>query len=58
MCGQLLHVLADQLLVLQEDARAGADRGLAPGLEGFLGGGVHFAGGGERHLASTSWWPD
>ncbi|KAG1259775.1 hypothetical protein G6F65_015218 [Rhizopus arrhizus] len=51
--GQLAHVLADQLLVLQEDARAGADRGLAPGLEGFLGGGdggVHFAGGGERHL--------
>jgi hypothetical protein len=33
--------------------RAGADRGLAPGLEGFLGGsdgGVHFTGGGERHL--------
>ncbi|MNZ45270.1 hypothetical protein D3C78_629200 [compost metagenome] len=34
--GQLLHVLANQLLVLEEDPRAGADRRLLPGLEGFL----------------------
>ncbi|MNZ71769.1 hypothetical protein D3C78_901350 [compost metagenome] len=50
--GQLLHVLADQLLVLEEDACAGADRGLAPGLEGGLGaghGGVHLVLSGEGH---------
>ncbi|MCY1452800.1 hypothetical protein D9M71_697500 [compost metagenome] len=50
--GQLLDVFADQLLVLEEDPGAGADRGLAPGLEGLLGaghGGVHFLGGGEGH---------
>ncbi|MNQ33243.1 hypothetical protein D3C85_466680 [compost metagenome] len=51
-CGQLLDVLADQLLVLEEDPRTCADRGLAPGLEGFGGachGGVHFLGSGEGH---------
>ncbi|MNF36410.1 hypothetical protein D3C84_173010 [compost metagenome] len=50
--GQLLHVLADQLLVLEEDPRAGADRRLAPGLEGFGGAGhrgIHFIQGGEGH---------
>ncbi len=50
--GQLLHVLADQLLQLQEDARAGADGGLLPGLEGFLGAahrGVDFLGRGKGH---------
>ncbi|MNR19975.1 hypothetical protein D3C85_1367940 [compost metagenome] len=49
---QLLHVLADQLLELEEDAGAGADRGLAPGLEGLLGtghGGVHLLLGGKGH---------
>ncbi|MNQ69586.1 hypothetical protein D3C85_841940 [compost metagenome] len=48
--GQFLDVLADQLLVLEEDTGTGTDRGLAPGLEGLLGagnGGVHFLGGGE-----------
>src|SRR3989344_1689665 len=52
--GQFLDVLADQLLVFEEDPRAGADRGLAPGLEGFLGaghGGIHFFGGGEWHTS-------
>ncbi|MNO89743.1 hypothetical protein D3C76_812360 [compost metagenome] len=52
--GQFLDVLADQLLVFEEDPRAGADRGLAPGLEGFLGaghGGVHFLGGGEGYAS-------
>ena len=47
-----LDVLADELLVLQEDARAGADRRLAPGREGGLGGGDHLrelVGGRQRH---------
>ena len=50
--GQLRHVFADELLVLQEDAGACADGGLFPGLEGFLGrghGGVDFFRGGKRH---------
>ena len=34
--GQLGHVFADELLVLQEDAGASANRRLAPGLERFL----------------------
>jgi len=49
---QLLHVLADQLLVLEEDARTRTDRCLAPGLEGFLAasdGTVDFLGSRKRH---------
>ena len=47
-----LDVFADQLLVLQENAGTGADGGVAPGLEGFLGGcnsGVQLFLGGHRH---------
>ncbi|MNV05399.1 hypothetical protein D3C71_957360 [compost metagenome] len=50
--GQLGHVLADKLLVLEEDAGAGADGRLLPGFERFLGrghGGVDFFSGGKRH---------
>ena len=50
--GQLAHVFADELLVLEEDAGAGADGRLLPGLERFLGrghGGVDFFSGGKRH---------
>ncbi|EEF93655.1 hypothetical protein CATMIT_01712, partial [Catenibacterium mitsuokai DSM 15897] len=49
---QLAHVLADELLVLEEDPRARADRGLAPGLERARrggDGGVDFRGRGHRH---------
>jgi DNA-binding transcriptional LysR family regulator len=45
-------VFADQRLQLEHDAHARADRGVAPGLEGALGGGhggVDFIGGGKRH---------
>ena len=50
--GQFLDVFPDQLLVLEEDPRAGADRRLAPGLEGFLGAGhrgIDLVLGGEGH---------
>ena len=49
---QVGHVFADQLLQFEENARACADRRLAPGLEGALGGGdggIDFVGRGKRH---------
>ncbi|MPM75276.1 hypothetical protein SDC9_122268 [bioreactor metagenome] len=62
---EFAHVFADQLLQLQEDAGTGADGGLLPGLEGFLGrsdcgvdffrrgeghAGQHLLGGGVHHV--------
>src|SRR5690606_31883305 len=50
--GELLHVLADELLVGQEDAGASPDRRLAPGGECRLGRGDglgHLVGGAHRH---------
>ncbi len=54
--GQRLDVVADQLLVLQEDARALPDGHLAPGLERVLrggDGGLDFIRRGHRHAGQA-----